>query len=461
MFGQWRLTLRQAEEAVRAERFDEALELAGRPEVAEHRQAGELRNKIALRLVDRARDFVRHGHSSAAWHDLRKAELAGAPGAKVAQVRGELTERGAAEVLAALDACDPQQAIILADDLRARGADSPQLRRFSEAAACCVKALKAKRIGEFPRTIECLETAQKLLDGRANFELKLKSAQSDRQRGNELRTQLQAALVAQNWADVFRSADMFLELAPDCREIRQVRDEAMRRLGVHVAAATNQVPPQHPEEISPARKLVEGKNGSRTRFILWVDGVGGFLVCQGNVVTLGQANPGCTVDVPILGDLSRQHATIVRDGEGYLVRSEREISVNDRVTRQTTLKHGDLIRLGRSVVLRFSLPCPVSETARLELASRHRLHLSLGGIVLMAETCVLGPSGQTHVQVPAATEQVVLYRQNEGLCCRGKGVVEVDGHPHEGLGQLRWSSRVVAGDISFSLEPVGSPLSQV
>ena len=100
MFAQWRLTLRQAEEAVRAERLEEAMELARRPEVADHCQAGLLRNRIALQLVERAREHVRQGHSQAAWHDLRQAELAGAPSPKVAQVRCELTERGAAEVRA-------------------------------------------------------------------------------------------------------------------------------------------------------------------------------------------------------------------------------------------------------------------------------------------------------------------------------------------------------------------------
>ena len=118
MFAQWRLTLRQAEEAVRADRFEEALELARRPEVADHCQAGQLRNRVALRLVERACEHARQGHSQAAWHDLRQAELAGAPSTKLVQVRGELTDRGAQEVQAALDTGAPNQAMTLADELR-------------------------------------------------------------------------------------------------------------------------------------------------------------------------------------------------------------------------------------------------------------------------------------------------------------------------------------------------------
>ena len=461
MFAQWRLTLRQAEEAVRAERFEEALELARRPEVADHCRAGQLRNRVALQLVERAREHVRQGYSQAAWHDLRQAELAGAPNVKVAQVRAELSERGASEIQAALDAGDPSQAMTLGDELRNRGADSAEIRRLYEGAACWARAQRAAKIGEFNRAIEFLETASRQLGGRERLEQTLKSARRDRERAAELRGQLLSALAAQNWLQVLQAAEAFLEIAPDCREVRQSRDEALRRLGVRVTAATNHATPGLLDDTSPVRGALETKNGSRNRFILWVDGVGGFLVCQGNVTTVGQANPGCTVDVPILGDLSRQHATIVRDGEGYLIRSDRDLAINGRAARQATLRNGDVIRLGRSVDLKFTMPCPVSGTARLDLVSRHRLHLSLGGILLMADTCVLGASAQTHVQVPVSTGQLVLYRQGDHLSCRSDGILEIDGQAHEGRGSLRWSSRVIAGDFSFSLEPLGSPMNQV
>jgi len=461
MFAQWRLTLRQAEEAVRADRFEEALELARRPEVADHCQAGQLRNRIALQLVERAREHMRQGHSHAAWHDLRQAELAGAPTPKVVQVRGELTERGAAEIRAALDAGDPSQAMTLADDLRNRGADSAELRRLYEAAGCWARAQHAAKLGEFNRAIEFLETASRQLPGHAGVDQRLKSARRDRDCANDLRIQLQGALAAQNWLPVLQASDAFLEIAPDCREVRQTRDEALRRLGVRVTPTANAAPSSLLDDTSPVHSPLEAKNGSRNRFILWIDGVGGFLVCQGNVVTLGQANPGCTVDIPILGDLSRQHATIVRDGEGYLIRSDRDLAINGRAARQATLRDGDVLRLGRSVDLKFTMPCPVSSTARLELVSRHRLHLSLAGILLMADTCVLGGSAQTHVQVPESTGQIVLYRQGDRMNCRGDGVLEIDGQPHEGRASLRGTSRVIAGDFSFSLEPLGSPLSHV
>jgi hypothetical protein len=461
MFGHWRLTLRQAEEAARAERFEEALELAARPEVADHCQAGKLRNRIALKLVERAQQNVRQGHSQAAWHDLREAERAGAPRDRVAKLRGELAERGAMEVLAALDAGDPVQAVALSDDLRNRGADSPDLRRLHEAAVCWARANRLASAGDFTRAIESMQTSRNHMNGHAGVRERVQRMECTRDRAATIRGNLQSALGLQNWAEVLRIAESFLDLAPDCRAVKQTRDEALRRLGVRVTSATNILPAIAADEAASARPLREGTNGLRGRFILWVDGVGGFLVCPGNVVTLGQANPASTVDIPILGDLSRQHATIVRDGEGYLIRSDRELAVNGRCTRQLALRHQDVIRLGRAVDMKFTAPCPISSTARLDLVSRHRLHLSLAGILLMADTCVIGPSPQTHVQIPDASAQIVIYRQGEGLHCRADGVLEIDGQSHEGRGALRWTSRVIAGDVSLSLEPLSSPLCQV
>ena len=57
-----------------------------------------------------------------------------------------------------------------------------------------------------------------------------------------------------------------------------------------------------------------------SRLALWIDSVGGYLVCLSNELTLGQPVPGDSVDIPILGDVSRRHAMIERDAEGYVLR---------------------------------------------------------------------------------------------------------------------------------------------
>ena len=80
-----------------------------------------------------------------------------------------------------------------------------------------------------------------------------------------------------------------------------------------------------------------------------------------------------------------------------------------------------MIRLGSTVELEFRQPSPVSATARLAIVSRHRLPLAVDGVLLMAETCIVGGTGQAHIPAPALKDPVVLYRQGDALWCRAAG----------------------------------------
>ncbi len=75
-----------------------------------------------------------------------------------------------------------------------------------------------------------------------------------------------------------------------------------------------------------------------------------------------------------MGDLSRNHATLLRNGDSYLLQAHHASFVNGKpVVDQAVLKDGDVIRLGSTVELEFRQPSPVSATARLSIVSRHRL----------------------------------------------------------------------------------------
>ena len=64
----------------------------------------------------------------------------------------------------------------------------------------------------------------------------------------------------------------------------------------------------------PARPLARAEAaGPKGRFLLWVDAVGGYLVCLDDRIILGRAGPDSPADVPLMGDLSRNHATLIRE----------------------------------------------------------------------------------------------------------------------------------------------------
>jgi hypothetical protein len=190
------------------------------------------------------------------------------------------------------------------------------------------------------------------------------------------------------------------------------------------------------------------------RWWLWIDGVGGYLVCEANDVTLGQPAADGSVDVPILGDVSRRHAQLRRAGEAYLLEPWRPVRVDGRtIDRTCTMSRDTLIEMGEGVRLRFRQPHPYSATARLDFVSRHRTHPSADAVLLMADACILGPGESAHVQCPRLSGEVLLFRQGNDLRCRATGGLEIDGVRYPEVGPLTRSSRVVGREFSFGLEP--------
>jgi hypothetical protein len=191
------------------------------------------------------------------------------------------------------------------------------------------------------------------------------------------------------------------------------------------------------------------------RLLLWVDGVGGYLVCLGDEIVLGQPSSESNPEVPILADLSRRHAVIRREGEGYTIEAIRSVKVEGRiVTKTAPLFDGSAIELGEGVRLRFSKPHPLSNTARLEFVSRHRTQPSTNGVLLMADSCILGPAKTSHVVANRWEHEVVLFRSGNELGCRTSAKIAVDGATRQGRCSLKPKSRVEGEEFAFAIEPL-------
>src|SRR3954452_19839313 len=107
MLGQWRIVIKQAEDAAKAGRFDEALALVSRPDVADHRQAIGLRDRLAQDLVGRGARRAEADDTAGAMADLDLAETHGAAPDLLATARMKVAERVADDIKADLDAGDP------------------------------------------------------------------------------------------------------------------------------------------------------------------------------------------------------------------------------------------------------------------------------------------------------------------------------------------------------------------
>jgi hypothetical protein len=210
-----------------------------------------------------------------------------------------------------------------------------------------------------------------------------------------------------------------------------------------------------PADCVPWIENAVNNRAPKSRLLLWVDAVGGFFVCLGNEVRLGQAVPDSSVDLPLLADLSRHHATFRRDVEGYTLEPVRDVRLNhERITAPSWINDGSLLEFGPALKMRFSRPHPLSATARLDYISHHRTQPSSAAVLLMADTLILGPSPNNHVVCRHWPHDVVLHRQHGGLFCTSSTPVEIDGRRYETRAPLAGNSRVDGEGFSFSLEEI-------
>jgi hypothetical protein len=156
--------------------------------------------------------------------------------------------------------------------------------------------------------------------------------------------------------------------------------------------------------------------------ILWIDGVGGFAMCDASETSLGQSFPSNEVDLAIRGDLSRRAAIFRRSGDGHWIQPFQSVSIRGaQIERATLLADGDLLDFGNRLLLRYNRPTKLSGTGRLEIASQHRWQPSLSGTLLLGESCILGSpelGGQNRpfqaprrLDGPSLEQLACLYRE--------------------------------------------------
>ena len=78
------------------------------------------------------------------------------------------------------------------------------------------------------------------------------------------------------------------------------------------------------------------------------------------------------------------------------------------------------------------------------------------GVLLMADTLVLGPGSQVHVAMPDLEQPIILFRQRDGLALRYAKPFQVDGQRCKDKAVLGPGSNVTADDFALAVEPVGT-----
>jgi len=206
----------------------------------------------------------------------------------------------------------------------------------------------------------------------------------------------------------------------------------------------------------PGGQAITGESAEMDgeRYLLWIDRVGTVLLCLGERISLGgPVSEPPSADLSLQANLSRLHAEIVRSGEGYYVQAAAMTSVAGRAVHdRTNLADGNEIGLGETVKLRFRLPTIVSGTARLDFVSDHRPANTVDSVVLMEDTCILGPGSDSHIRCPDWNHPILLHRSGGKLCCKSRGDIYVDNRHAKGSTPLEDGSIVTGVDGRFRVE---------
>src|SRR4051794_7039593 len=170
MFGFAWLTLRQAQEALKNGRLEEALRLLRQPAARNHKRGGDMLVSLARAFAERGERHLALDKIDDAWADLLQAE-----GLKTAEkapdrLRQALVRLGIAELRAMLLAGEVARAEQLTLRLRQRKVAAPELSVLEEGLKAWMRSREYAERGELVLAGEAAERAARLLGVNATFE---------------------------------------------------------------------------------------------------------------------------------------------------------------------------------------------------------------------------------------------------------------------------------------------------
>ncbi len=142
-----------------------------------------------------------------------------------------------------------------------------------------------------------------------------------------------------------------------------------------------------------------------SRWRLWVDGCGGFLLVDGDRWTVGGISENDPADISVRADWPRNAGQIQRQGDDYFWLAS-DASMPDLIN------HGQILPIPGSASMKLTKPSPLCGSATLRLGNPHRFIDHVDGVVLFADALLIGPDTDCHIRATTFTDRVVLTRRD-------------------------------------------------
>jgi len=507
----WFRRKNEIDDAIDAGQLDRAIELTSR--LGDTKASKNHRQQLTEALILRAKEVAKTDQLPAAWQaisqaanfaDTRQNEL-------VSRTTQQLQEQTLNTADAKLQAGQNQQAADLVQLLAEHSLSNQRSDQIGSVAKLLTTTDQLASAGKLEDAIENLKSAHRMYPELLGLQERISNQQETKIQLDALTASLQSAALSCKWNDVCQLCDQILELAPR-HEIalgakRHAKQRVKRRtsvgsrltnvpesrqddkLPVPPTAALNSggasvdsslrdtTAPQTDRNLNSPSNTVSGApsassglaksvplsdNDSQqprqtSSFLIWVDGVGGYLVCTKPVNFIGQAVEESSVSIPLQADVRQRHARIETIAGQHLIQPLGEVAIDGRefpVDESIAIQTGQQISLGTRVRLSYRQDHPLSKSARLDFVSRHRTLPWSDGVILAAQSIILGPNPNNHIFCPNWKNDLVLFRRNDKWFAKCKLEFCVDEQALANEAEIQFDSHLHGDGFSLKLEPV-------
>jgi tetratricopeptide (TPR) repeat protein len=471
-----------AHRAITQGKLFDAVDCAMRAPLDQSLAGRRLLHRLVDALLEQGNDEISAGKYPLAWKTLSAAARVALNRDldRVSKETSELVELTIEQAEANLLEGKITQAMRLIEEVIVREIPDWRATQISETAAHLKEAERLSAAGDCDRCLERLRQAKSLRPDLAYLEARISTCQLRKTQISEFTKRLHKALLADDLGEVEKVCRQLLVIAPNFKTAqdaqRRILDIRKKRTRVGVgntvyagSANDSNKPAELPNQSSgePSTRNLPVDNGeqpnsqahektSEPTFMMWIDGVGGYLVCPAARNTIGQAVTQSNIQIPILGDLQRRHCRIETVERSHFLQPLGRLTVDGKKAVQPQqLRSDQVIELEGGVQLKYARPHPLSGSARLDFLSRHRTQPWADSVLLASGPLILGPDPRNHVYCPRWPWDLILFQRNGQWFARTRGKLEIDGVVYKAEGPFQLNSRINGEEFTISLEPVG------
>ncbi|MGB7326953.1 MAG: hypothetical protein WBD31_18910 [Rubripirellula sp.] len=192
---------------------------------------------------------------------------------------------------------------------------------------------------------------------------------------------------------------------------------------------------------------------SATRWRLWIDGCGGFLLLLGDELSVGRSD----ADVVVQADWPRRAGSIKRvAGDYFWNPHESNVPGNavvSEIAKPILIRHGQSLDIAGSADMKLEKRSPLSSTAVLSVSPPHRFDHHVDGIVLVDKTVLIGAGRECHLRHRDATDVAILVHRPKGSAANSQAGWSVKLGLDGPFQELVASQSLALGPITMTLEP--------